>query len=115
MHISATRANQRLEKNCHISTYTKIENKSCKVIADSGSCINAVASKFITILGMKLMNPNPYKVTWIDATFINVHERCQIVIQFITYTDNVWCDTSYECWSYHFGMTMVVRLICDHM
>jgi len=28
-------------------TCTKIENKSCKVIVDSGSCINAVASKLI--------------------------------------------------------------------
>ena len=35
---------------------------------------------------------NPYKVTWIGATSIDVQERCQIFIQFVTYTDNVWCD-----------------------
>ena len=34
-------------------TSTKIENKSCKVIMNSGSCINAVASKLITTLWMK--------------------------------------------------------------
>ena len=62
-------------------TCTKIWNKSCKVILDSGNCINAVASKLITILGMKpVKHPNSYKVTWIDATFIDVQERCQIPI-----------------------------------
>ena len=35
---------------------------------------------------------NPYKVTWIDSTFIDVQERCQISIQFAMYADNVWCD-----------------------
>ena len=60
---------------------------------DSGSCINDVASKLVTTLGMRpVKHPNPYKVTWIDATSINVQERCQIPIQFATYTDNVWCD-----------------------
>ena len=43
---------------------TKIENKSCRVIVDSNSCINAVASKLITTLEMKPMkHPNSYKVT----------------------------------------------------
>ena len=74
-------------------TCTKIDNKNCKVIVDSGSCINTVASKLITTLGMiPVKHPNPYKVTWIDATSIDVQERCQILIQFATYTDNVWCD-----------------------
>jgi len=31
----------------------EIENKSCKVIVDSGSYINAVTSKLITTLGMR--------------------------------------------------------------
>jgi len=73
-------------------TCTKIDNKNCKVI-DSGSCINAVASNLITTLGMKpVKHPNPYKVTWIDTMSIDVQKRCQIPIQFATYTDNVWCD-----------------------
>jgi len=71
-------------------TCTKIENKSWKVIVDSGSYINVVASKLITTLGMKLVkHPNPYKVTWIDTTSIYVQKRCQIPIQFATYTNNV--------------------------
>jgi len=60
---------------------------------DSGSCINAVASKLVTTLGMRpVKHPNPYKVTWIDVTSIDVQERCQILIQFAPYTDNGWCD-----------------------
>jgi len=63
------------------------------VIVDSGSCINAVTSKLITTLGIKVAkHPNPYKVMWIDATFIDIQVRCQIPIQVVTYTDNVWCD-----------------------
>jgi len=74
-------------------TCIKIENKSCKVIVDNDSCINVVASKLITTLGMKpVKHPNPYKVTWIDTTSIDVQKRCQIPTQFATYTDNVWCD-----------------------
>jgi len=64
------------------------------VIVDNGSCINVVASNLITTLEMKpVKHPNPYKVTWIDITSIDVQKRCQILIQFVTYTDNVWCDT----------------------
>ena len=63
------------------------------MIVDSGSCINTIASKLITTLGMRpVKHTNPYKVIWIDATSIDVQERCQILIQFATYTDNVWCD-----------------------
>ena len=62
------------------------------MIVDSDSCINVVASKLIT-LGMKLVKHlNLYKVTWIDTTSIDVQEKIQILIQFVTYTDNVWCD-----------------------
>jgi len=63
------------------------------VIVNSASCINAVASKLITTLGMKAVkHPNPYKVTWICATFIDVQARCEIFIHFAMYTDIVWCD-----------------------
>jgi len=42
-------------------TCTKIEDNSCKVIADCGSRINAIASKLITTLGMKpVKHSNPY-------------------------------------------------------
>ena len=73
-------------------TCTKIDNKKYKGKVDSGSCINTVASKLVITLGMRpVKHPNPYKVTWIDVISIDVHERC-LPIQFVTYTDNVWCD-----------------------
>ena len=60
---------------------------------DCDSCINVVASKLITTLGLKsVKHPNLYKITLIDATSMETHERCQIPIQFVTYIDNVWCD-----------------------
>ena len=63
-------------KSVIVQTCTKIENKSCEVIVDSGSCINVVASKLIITLGMKLVkHPNSYKVTLI-VTSIEVQERC---------------------------------------
>ena len=56
-------------------TCTKIENKSCRMIVNNGNYINAVASKLITTLGIKLVkHPNLYKITWIDTTSIEVQE-----------------------------------------
>jgi len=44
--------------------YKKIGSKSCKVIVDSCSYINAITSKLITTLEMKsVKHPNPYNVT----------------------------------------------------
>ena len=57
-------------------TCMKIENYSYKIIVNSGSCINVVASKLITALEMNpVKHPNSYKVVWIDATSIDVQER----------------------------------------
>ena len=59
-----------------LRTCIRIENKSCKVIVDSGSYINDVALKLITTLGMRpVKHSNSYKVTWIDATSIDIQER----------------------------------------
>ena len=45
-------------------TYVKCGSTNCKVIIDSGSCINAVSSSLVTCLGVKLIShPNPYKVS----------------------------------------------------
>ncbi|XP_020250396.1 uncharacterized protein LOC109827789, partial [Asparagus officinalis] len=74
-------------------TFTKIGDKNCKVIVDSGSCINAVSSAVIAKLGLKVVpHPNPYKVSWINDTALNVQERCLVSLQFSIYKDKVWCD-----------------------
>ena len=45
-------------------TYVKCGFTNCKVIIDSGSCINAVSSSLVTCLRVKLIShPNPCKVS----------------------------------------------------
>ena len=60
-------------------TYTKCGDKTCKVIIDSGSCINAVSSSVVSRLGLKLTpHPNPYKVSWVDTSSIAIKEKCVV-------------------------------------
>uniref|UniRef100_A0A2N9I5V1 CCHC-type domain-containing protein n=1 Tax=Fagus sylvatica TaxID=28930 RepID=A0A2N9I5V1_FAGSY len=74
-------------------TYVKCGSTNCKVIIDSGSCINAVSSSLVTRLGVKLIpHPNPYKVSWVDTSSIDIKERCLLSIQFMSYKDKIWCD-----------------------
>jgi hypothetical protein len=74
-------------------TYIKCSSTNCKVIIDSGSCINAVSSSLVTRLGVKLIpHPNPYKVSWVDNSSIDIKERCLLLIQFMSYKDEIWCD-----------------------
>jgi len=71
----------------------KIGNKNCKIIVDSGSCINAVSSSLISKIGLKTVpHPSPYKVAWVNAASMEVNERCLVPVQFATYKDKIWCD-----------------------
>ena len=52
-------------------------NQAKKLIIDEGSCMSVVSSS--TIERLKLLiesHPQPYKVAWIDNTFIMVTHRC---------------------------------------
>ncbi|XP_020697995.2 uncharacterized protein LOC110110733 [Dendrobium catenatum] len=74
-------------------TFIKIGEKSCKVIIDSGSCINAVSSAMISKLNLKVTpHPNPYKVSWINSTTIEIKDRSLIPMEFVGYQDKIWCD-----------------------
>ncbi|XP_020258176.1 uncharacterized protein LOC109834550 [Asparagus officinalis] len=74
-------------------TFTKIGGKSCKVIVDSGSCINAISSTELAKFGLKAVpHPHPYRVTWIDSTALDVKQRCLVPIDFNLYKDKIWCD-----------------------
>ncbi|XP_022856383.1 uncharacterized protein LOC111377500 [Olea europaea var. sylvestris] len=71
-------------------TYIKINNKGCKVIVDSGSCINAVSMTTVSRLGLKSVpHPQPYSVSWADTSSIAVKERCLVPIQFLEYKDHI--------------------------
>jgi len=72
---------------------TMIGSKSCKIIVDSESCINAVSSTVITKFGLKIVpHPHPYKVTWINLSALKVKQRCLVSIDFGLYKDRLWCD-----------------------
>jgi len=74
-------------------TFTKIGERSCKVIVDSGSYINVVSSMIINKVGLQVEpHPHPYKVSWINEAALNVTQRCLIPIEFTVYKDKIWCD-----------------------
>jgi len=71
----------------------KIGDKICKIIVDSGSCINVVSSKLVSMTDLEAV-PHlcPYKVSWVNTTSIEVDERCFVPVQFVTYKDKIWRD-----------------------
>jgi hypothetical protein len=100
-------------------TYVKCGSTNCKVIIDSGSCINAISSSLVTRLGVKLIpHPNPYKVSWVDTSSIDIKERCLLPIQFMSYKDEIWFDVIPmdvghvilgRPWLYHLDVTIYGR------
>ena len=71
-------------------TLTKIENKNCKMIVDNESYINAVLSKVIEKVRLKVeYHPSPYKVSWINSTALDVKQRCLVPIDFELYKDKI--------------------------
>ncbi|KAK8948367.1 hypothetical protein KSP39_PZI006161 [Platanthera zijinensis] len=72
---------------------TKIGEKTCKIIIDSGSCMNVVSS--IALIRLNLTtepHPIPYKVAWIDTTSVSISQRYLVPIQLGRYSDKIWCD-----------------------
>ena len=73
--------------------YVKIRGRICKLIVDSGSCINAVSKDTVAQLGLTLIpHPAPYNVSWIDASTVLVKSQCLISLKMSTYEDSVLCD-----------------------
>ena len=88
---SAERDNWRRTVTFH--TFTKIRNKSCKVIVDSESCIDAISCKLYENLGLEIIpHLHPFKVSWIDSTALEIKQRCLIPVSFNHYKDKIWCD-----------------------
>jgi len=60
---------------------TKISDKNCRIIIDSGSCVNDVALNMVTKFGLKaVLHPQLYKVSWVNSTSIDVKKRCLVLI-----------------------------------
>ncbi|KAK8942514.1 hypothetical protein KSP39_PZI008914 [Platanthera zijinensis] len=74
-------------------TITKIGENTCKIIIDSGSCMNVVSSIALIRLNLTIEpHPRPYKVAWIYTMSISVSQHCLVPIQLGRYSDNIWCD-----------------------
>ena len=74
-------------------TYSRMSGKVCKVIIDSGSCINAISTGTVTRLGLTPVDhPAPYRVSWVDTTSIPIRTRCLVPLQLHTYREEIWCD-----------------------
>ncbi|XP_078445569.1 uncharacterized protein LOC144714662 [Wolffia australiana] len=74
-------------------TYVKINGKVCKLIVDSGSCINAISDAIVLRLGLTpIPHPTPYYVLWIDASSLPVKSKCRVPLKVSAYDENVLCD-----------------------
>jgi len=50
--------------------------------------MNAVSSSLISKIELKTVpHLSPYKVTWINASSMEVNEQCLVPVQFATYKD----------------------------
>ena len=69
-------------KTSILQTFVKLEDKICKIIIDSGSCVNTISASTIKTLGLLItLHSSPYKVSWIDSTSIPIMFRCLVPIQ----------------------------------
>eukprot|EP00253_Pinus_taeda_P004479 PITA_04479 len=75
-------------------TVCKSHGKCCKVIIDSGSTDNLVATEMVEKLGLKrLKHPTPYKVSWLQKGHqLLVDEQCELEFRIGKYHDTVVCD-----------------------
>eukprot|EP00253_Pinus_taeda_P007847 PITA_07847 len=75
-------------------TVCKSHGKCCKVIIDSGSTDNLVATEMVEKLGLKWQkHPTPYKVSWLRKGHqLLVDEQCEVEFRIGKYHDTVVCD-----------------------
>jgi len=106
-------------------TFTKIGYKSCQMIVDSESYINAISSRFCENLGLEIIpHLYPLKVSWIDSTAFKVKQRCLVQVNFNHYKNKIWCDviTMNESqvilgrpWLFDKNVTFTVDLTCVNL
>ena len=91
--LAQTKESEDWRRTSIFHTFIKFGDKICKVIIDSGSCINAISTDTVKRLGLTPVDhPSPYRVSWIDSSFIPIKFRCRVPIQLHSYQDHVWCD-----------------------
>eukprot|EP00253_Pinus_taeda_P031505 PITA_31505 len=75
-------------------TVCKLHGKCCKLIIDSGSTDNLVATEMVGKLGLKkLKHPTLYRVSWLQKGHqLLVDEQCEVEFHIGQYKDKVTCD-----------------------
>eukprot|EP00253_Pinus_taeda_P003741 PITA_03741 len=90
-------ANETVEKTQRkalFRTVSKSHGKCCKLIIDSGSTDNLVATEMVEKLVLKwLKHPTPYMVLWLQIGHqLLVDEQCEVKFHIGRYKDRVVCD-----------------------
>eukprot|EP00253_Pinus_taeda_P035412 PITA_35412 len=90
----AKEATKQTQQKALFRIVCKSHGKCCKLIIDSGSTDNLVATKMVEKLELKrLKHPTPYKVSWLQKGHkLLVDEQCQVEFQIGRYKDKVICD-----------------------
>jgi hypothetical protein len=75
-------------------TTCKTKDWKCKVIVDSGSTDNLVATEMVEKLELKTTkHPSPYKVTWLQKGHqVSVTKQCLVNLKWVNYRDEILCD-----------------------
>jgi len=72
----------------------QINNKTCSIIIDSGSCVNVASTRVMDKLGLKTIHhAKPYKLSWLsEEGEIKVDKQVLINFSNGNYKDEVLCD-----------------------
>eukprot|EP00253_Pinus_taeda_P009239 PITA_09239 len=85
---------EQTQRKALLRTVCKSHGKCCKLIIDSGSTDNLVATEMVETLGLKwLKHRTPYKVSWLQTGHqLLVDEHCEVEFHIGRYKDKVVCD-----------------------
>jgi len=85
---------EQTQRKALLRTVCKSHGKCCKLIIDSGSTDNLVATEMVETLGLKwLKHRTPYKVSWLQTGHqLLVDEHCEVEFHIGRYKDKVICD-----------------------
>ena len=76
MASDSTPGTENYQRSSVFSTYTKIGSSVVKILVDSGSVVNAVASASVPTLGLQAqIHPRPYRAMWINDASLAVTMR----------------------------------------
>ncbi|XP_078432193.1 uncharacterized protein LOC144703775 [Wolffia australiana] len=74
-------------------TYVKINDKVCKLIVDSGRCIDAISDVIVAQLGLAAVPfSTPYDVSLIDTSSLSLKRQCHVLLKVSSYDESILCE-----------------------